>query len=258
LIVQQDAKEMKSFHLKITRERLYEQVVEQLQELIVSGGLQPGDRLPPERQLAEQLGVSRTVIREAIKTLEERGLVEVLTGSGTYVLQMDPGIVSESIGLLVQQYACSFDHLNEVRRMLQIEIAGLAAERAEPEDIEAMEEALQEMETAVANIRNHPDQLGDFVEADLNFHNALAEATQNPLLSVLLEPISDLLLEFRRLASSTPGALEDALSYHRKILEQVKARDASICREVMREHLANAEERAATAQVGRDQPKKTL
>ena len=77
------------------------------------------------------------------------------------------------------------------------------------------------------------------------------------MLPVLLEPISDLLLEFRRLASSAPGAPEDALSYHRKILEQVKARDVSTCREIMREHLVKAEEWAAMARVGRDQPKKT-
>ena len=184
-------------------------------------------------------------IREAIKTLEERGLVKVLTGSGTYVSQMDPRIVSESIGLLVQQYASSFEYLNEIRRMLEIEIAGLAAKRAKSEDIEAMEKAVQEMETAVANIESHPDRFEDFVEADLAFHNALAEATQNPLLPILLESISDLLLEFRRLASSAPGAPEDALSYHRKILEQLKARNVPASREVMREHLVNAEEWAS-------------
>jgi GntR family transcriptional repressor for pyruvate dehydrogenase complex len=245
--------DMKLLDLKITRDRLYEQVVQQLQELIISGRLKPGDKLPPERQLAEQLGVSRTVIREAIKTLEQRGLVTVLTGSGTYVSQMDPRIVSESIGLLVQQSTSSFDHLNEVRRMLEIEITGLAAERAQPEDIEAMEEAVQEMEGAVANIRGHPDLLEDFVEADLAFHNALAKAAQNPLLPILLEPISDLLVEFRRLASSGPGAPEDALNYHHRILEYLKARDASTCRELMREHLEKAEEWVAMGQVGHDQ-----
>lgn len=240
-------------NLKITRERLYEQVVQQLQELVISGRLQPGDKLPPERQLAEQLGVSRTVIREAIKTLEQRGLVKVLTGSGTYVSQMDPRIVSESISLLVQQSTSSFDHLNEVRRMLEIEITGFAAERAQLEDIEAMEEAVQEMEDAVANMKGRPDLLEDFVEADLAFHDALAKAAQNPLLPILLDPISDLLVEFRRLASSGPGAPEDALNYHRKILKYLKARDVSTCRELMREHLEKAEEWAAKGQVDHDQ-----
>jgi DNA-binding FadR family transcriptional regulator len=158
---------------------------------------------------------------------------------------MDPGVVSESIGLLVRQSTSSFDHLNEIRRMLEIEIAGLASKRAKPEDIEVMEQAVQEMETAVANMKDHPDRLEDFVEADLAFHNALAKAAQNPLLPVLLEPISDLLLDFRRLASSAPGAPEDALSYHHKILEQVKDRDVSTCREMMREHLVKAEEWAS-------------
>jgi GntR family transcriptional repressor for pyruvate dehydrogenase complex len=229
-------------NLKITRKRLYEQVVQHLQDRIISGELQADDQLPPERQMAEQLGVSRTVIREAIKTLEQRGLVKVLTGSGTYVSQTDPEIVSESIGLLIQQRLSSFRDLNQVRRMLEIEIAGLAAERAGAEDIEAMEEALRKMEVAIALADDHPDRLERFIEADLAFHNALVETSQNPLLPVLLEPIAGQLLEFRRLASSAPGAMQDALSYHRKILKHLKAHDASACRELMREHLAKAEE----------------
>jgi GntR family transcriptional repressor for pyruvate dehydrogenase complex len=227
--------------LTVTRGRLSEQVAQQLQELIISGELRPDDRLPPERELADQLGVSRTVIREATKSLEQRGLLEVLTGSGTYVSQMDPKVVSDSIGLLVRQSTSSFDYLNEIRRMLEVEIAGLAAERATPRDIEVMDRALQAMDEAVSELGTNP-ALDDFVEADLAFHNALAKATRNPLLPVLLEPITGLLVEFRHLASRAPGAPEDAVSYHRQILEQVKARDGAACREMMRKHLSKAEE----------------
>ena len=228
--------------IKVTRGRLYEQVARQLQELILTGALKPGDRLPPERELAEQLGVSRVVIREAMKTLEERGLLKVLTGSGTYISQIEPRAISESINLLIQQRAFSFDHLNEIRRMLEIEIAGLAAERARPEDLQTMEQAISVAEAAAANLESVPTALDAFVQADLAFHNALAEATQNPLFPVLLESMSDLLIELRWQASSQAGAPQDALDYHRAILAHVKVHDLLASREAMREHLMRAEE----------------
>jgi GntR family transcriptional repressor for pyruvate dehydrogenase complex len=232
---------------KVTRKRLYQQVVQHLQGMIVSGDLQPGDRLPPERHMAEQLGVSRTVIREAVKTLEQMGIVTVMTGSGTYVSQIDPGIVSESIGLLIQQSGSSFEHLNEVRRILETEVAALAAERAGSEDVVALEDALEQMGAAVALADGDPERLERFIEADLAFHNALIEAAHNSLLPILLDPISDQLRELRRLASSAAGAMQHALNYHGKILERLKDRDASACRKLMREHLAQAEEYVSAA-----------
>ena len=191
--------------------------------------------------MAEQLGVSRTVIREAVKTLQQIGLIKVLTGSGTYVSRIEPETISESIGLFIQQSTSSFDHLTEVRRILETETAALAAERASPEHIEAMEEVLRWMENAAALGDDHPDRIERFIESDLAFHNALVEAAQNPLLPLLLEPVTEQLLEFRRLTFSVPGGVQYSLSYHRKILEGVKARDASACREAMREHLENAQ-----------------
>ena len=228
--------------VKISRQRLYQQVAQQLQEMILDGDLQPGNKLPPERQMAEQMGVSRTVIREAVKTLEQRGLVKVLTGDGTYVSQIDPETVSESIGRFIRQRVYSFEALNEVRLIFEVELAGLAAQRASAQIVEALEKSLHEMEIVVARSDKQSDWLERFVKADLDFHNALVEASQNPLLPILLEPISDHLLEFRRQASSAPGAVESALNYHRQILNCVKARDASGCRDLMREHLAKAEE----------------
>lgn len=237
-----DGSRSRNLAIKVTRGRLYEQVARQLQELIMTGALKPGDRLPPERELVEQLGVSRVVIREAMKTLEGRGLLEVLTGSGTYILQVEPHVISDSINLLIQQRAFSFDHLNEIRRMLEIEIAGLAAERARPEDTQPMEQAIIVQEAAAANLESDPTARDAFVQADLAFHNALAEATQNPLLPLLLESMSDLLMELRWQASSQPGSPQDALDCHRAILAQVKAHNVLASREAMREHLLRAEE----------------
>ena len=234
-------------NLQVTRERLFEQVVQQLEAVIIDGGLQPGDRLPSERQLADSLGVSRTVIREAAKSLEQKGLLRVLTGSGTYVTQVDPQTVSQSIGLLFRQTDLPIVHLSEVRRILEIEIAGLAAERATGTDLAAMEEALAGMDKAVADLEVKENSLEKFVAADLAFHNAMAQACHNPLVPLLLEPISELLLEIRRLASSAEGAPKDALGYHRRIIESVKAQHPARCRELMREHLTKAERWAAQA-----------
>jgi DNA-binding FadR family transcriptional regulator len=238
-------------NLKITKQNLYEQIVQQLQEMIINGYLRPGDKLPPERQMAEQLGVSRTVIREAFKTLENRGLVKGLIGDGTYVSQVGSETISESLKLLLQRRMASFEHLNEIRRMFEVEIVGLAAKRTTPKDIENMERAITEMEVSLTITANEAEQLICYIKADMAFHTALVIACQNPLLSVLLEPITDQLLEFRRLAASSPDAKQDGLFYHRKIMEKIKVHDVSGAQMLMREHLAAAEEWLSRAQSDR-------
>jgi GntR family transcriptional repressor for pyruvate dehydrogenase complex len=236
------------FPVKVTRGRLYEQVTSQLRSLIAAGGLKPGDRLPAERVLAEQLGVSRIVIREAMKVLEEQGLVKVQVGSGTYVALMEPDVVTDAIGRYIQQYASSFDHLSEVRRILEGEVAGLAAERATPEDVTRMEQIIERTARAVEDLGPDGQGLEAFVRVDMEFHTAVAEATQNPVLPLLLEPFTDLLAAYRRRASALPGAPQDALRFHRAILEQIKARNAFACRALMLEHLLEAAEMVVRAQ----------
>ena len=240
--------ELASLPIKVTRGRLYEQVTAQLRSLIASGGLKPGDRLPSERLLAEQLGVSRIVVREAMKVLEEQGLVKVQVGSGTYVALIEADVVTDAIGRYIHQYAASLEHLSEVRRILEVEIAGLAAERATPEDVAHMEQIVLEMERAVALLAEDASAIDSFVRVDLAFHTALADATQNPLLPVLLEPFSDLLAAYRRQASALPGGPQDGLRFHRAILEQVTARNAATCRALMAEHLQEAAQLVARAQ----------
>jgi len=183
-----------------------------------------------------------------MKVLEEQGFVKVQMGSGTYVVLIDADVVTDAIGRYIQQYASSFEHLSEVRQILEIEVAGLAAERATPEDIARMERLLAEMEPNVLRLRTDPAGLEEFVRVDLEFHTALAEATQNPLLPVLLEPLGDLLTAYRRRASAQPGAPEDALHFHKAILEQVKGRNAQLCRSLMLEHLKEAAELVGRSQ----------
>ena len=229
-------------HVSVKRTRLSEQIAEQIQHIIIQGHLQAGNRLPPERDLAEQLGVSRTVVREATKVLEERGLVKIVTGSGTYATRVQPSVVSQSIGLLVQGNKHSFRDLLEIRKMLEVEIAGLATERSTAEDIHQLETNLGLMVAVLPEINRSDTALEEFVQADILFHRFLAKASKNILLPILLEPITDLLLEFSRKASMLPGAPERAVQYHRIILEQVRGKDAAKSREAMRNHISNTEE----------------
>jgi GntR family transcriptional repressor for pyruvate dehydrogenase complex len=224
--------------LSLHRDLLYEQIAEQIQEMIVNESLTPGDRLPSERDLAERMGISRSVIREAMRVLKVRGLIDVKSGSGTYVRRLDAGDVAAQVGLMLsmQQIPDQYRKLLEIRRTLEIDVAGLAAVRATPEDIAAMESAIQQLAA-------HSGDQNAFTENDLAFHAALAAATHNDLYTVLLAPIADLSLQFRRAAyeNDTQASIEGALSYHQEILDRIKAQDPEGARDAMRDHLDQAE-----------------
>lgn len=228
--------------IEVRRVKLPEQVAEQIQQRIVQGGLKPGDRLPSERVLGEQIGVSRTVIRESIKSLQERGLLKAINGRGHYVLKMKPEIVAHSIGLFMKIHKHAFRDLLEVRKSLEVEIAGLAADRADDEEITELVGVLKEMRRRLPKIHASIEDMEEFIQADLLFHQVLAQASKNALLPLLLTPVTDMLLEFSRKASTLPGAAESAVNFHQTILECVRKKDTQRCREVMHEHLSSAEE----------------
>jgi len=227
--------------VQVRRESLSAQAAEQIQQFIIRGELRPGDRLPPERELSEQLGVSRTVVREATKLLQERGLIKVLTGSGSFVSKVESSAISQSISLFMWGHGHAFHDLLEIRRMFEVEIAGLAAERATAEEIRELEDALAQMTAAEPAVHADAAGLEKFVLADLLFHHVLARASKNSLLPLLLAPINDLLLEFSRQASSLPGAPANAIHFHDTLLQGIRGRDSQRCRAVMREHLNDAE-----------------
>ena len=212
--------------------RLYEQIVEQIEQRIVVGELKVGDQLPSERELAEQFAVSRTAVREAIKTLREKGFVEILVGRGTFIANSTSSVVRRTLDMLMR-FDSSKGAMNmvEVREILEPEIAALAATRITDEDIAAMQQAMNKMEAAIDNVE-------EFVEADLDFHLALAEATQNPIIPALLDPIIDLLREQRILTSRTKGVPQHGQYNHKIIIEAMIRRDPQAAREAMRHHLA--------------------
>lgn len=235
------------FNFSLRREKLSEQVVQKIQSLIVTESLRPGDKLPGERDLAEQLGVSRTVVREATHALGVRGLVKVKPGCGTFVQEPNPKDALAPIELFIKlkKSPHSFSNLYEIRRMVEVEVAGLAAERATDDDFAALDAAIDGM---VAHI-NDPDQ---YTQYDLAFHALLAEATGNELFSVLLSPISNLWLEVVLVSVHAPGGVEDGVTHHRKILDCIKERDTEKARSAMRDHIRHSQELVDTVRQQKD------
>lgn len=221
---------------------LVDRVAEQIEGQIVGGRLQPGARLPSERELAEQFGVSRTVIREAVRVLAAKSLLEVRSGSGTVVRSPSTRAIAQSMTLLLRT-GQRIDHaaIHEVRRTLEVEIAGLAAERRTTADVADLEALLADMATILAEGRT-PATRDRFAANDVRFHDALARATHNELFVLLLDSIADVMLEVRQIGFEGAGSHQDTLDFHRAILEQVRAGDAAGAREAMRAHLVNAEQ----------------
>jgi GntR family transcriptional repressor for pyruvate dehydrogenase complex len=217
------------------RTRLRDRAADQLLEMVISGGLEPGERLPPERELCEHLGVSRTVVREALNLLEARGLISIEHGRGAVVSGGSPRAVRDTLGLLLRVQPKTLWELLEIRKILEVEVAGLAAERARPDDVAAMRLRLDRMRDSI----EAPE---GYVDADVEFHALLARGTRNEVLLTMLEPVVDLLRASRRVSAARPGNALRALGEHERILRRVEAGDAGGAREEMRAHLAKTAE----------------
>jgi GntR family transcriptional repressor for pyruvate dehydrogenase complex len=217
------------------RTRLRDRAADQLLDMVISGGLGPGERLPPERELCSRLGVSRTVVREALNLLEARGLISIEHGRGAVVSGGSPRAVRDTLGLLLRVQPKTLWELLEIRKILEVEVAGLAAERAGRGDVEAMRLQLERMRDSI-------DVPEGYVDADVEFHALLARGARNEVLLTMLEPVVDLLRASRRVSAALPGRALRALGEHQGILRRVEAGDAAGAREEMRLHLANTAE----------------
>src|ERR1700719_3733873 len=216
--------------------RLYEQIVQQIEESVLNGKLKPGDQLPAERELAQQLGVSRTAVREAVKALREKGLVEAYSGRGTFVTDGTTHAARQSFDLMVkigQQEGST--HLAELRLILEPGIAAQAAERAKDEEVTAMREAVAVMDRS----QKDPEA---YIEADLDFHLALAEAAANPLILSLIDSIVALLREQRIKIFNVEGGPERGQYHHKRILAAIERHDPEMARSAMRSHLKQVRE----------------
>jgi GntR family transcriptional regulator, transcriptional repressor for pyruvate dehydrogenase complex len=223
--------EERQMYKAVRTSRLYEQIVEQIEDSILKGALKPGDQLPAERELAVRFGVSRTAVREAIKALHEKGLVEAYSGRGTFITDGTSRAIRQSLDLMLKiGQADNSIHLEEVREILEPEIAALAATRIEESQLAMMREAIAVMDRQ----RMEPEA---YIEADLDFHLALAEAAANPLILSLIDSIVGLLREQRIRIFEVEGGPDRGQVHHRRILEAVETRNPVKARDAMRAHL---------------------
>lgn len=212
------------------RKRLSETLADTLQNEIV--GLSPGDRLPTEAELAARFDVSRTVVRETARLLVQRGLVTVKPGRGMTVAEFDGRLIAEQYGLLLRRSEGSFDQLLELRLVLEVEMAVFAAARRDDEHLTAMEEANRALaEALTANAR------GEFLDADLNFHEIVAQASGNPFFSLVIRPVNGFLREAYRAGAGYPSEGRNTLQEHLDIAEAIAAGDPSRARFAMENHL---------------------
>ena len=209
----------------------------QIENMIIQNHLQPGDHLPAERELARQFGVSRTVVREAVRALVAKSLLDVRPGSGTVVRVPTAQSLTQSIVMFLRGGQAELDYKKvlEVRRILEVEIAGLAAERRTAKDLQDLEEIIR----AGSRVQNDRYQFAKF---DVAFHTALAYATQNRLFPLLLDSVAEIMIELRRMALDMAEAPARAYYGHRAIFGKVGESDSEGARQAMHAHLLETEE----------------
>jgi len=220
---------------EITPIRLYESVIVQIMNLIENNKLKPRDKLPPERELAEKLSISRGSLREAFRVLESRGLIKSKPGGGRYIREIrENGNNTENIILSLEK--SSILELLEAREIFEVKIVKLAAQRATVEDIKSIEKALNKM--------NEEEELKDDkkTESDTEFHLAIAGASHNFVFVNIIKLYLDLLRDTREKTQQIPGRREERLREHQAILQAIKEHDSKKAGEAMLKHLRNIRE----------------
>jgi GntR family transcriptional repressor for pyruvate dehydrogenase complex len=214
--------------------RLSDRVADLMLEEILSRGLRPGEALPSERELAEQYGVSRTVIREAVRSLAAKGLVSAQAGRGLCVAAVEADAVSASMNLYLRGVdELPYERVHEVRMAIETEVAELAAQRAEPDEIEELAAISRRYKEVIHDV----DAVSN---ADVEFHRHLALLTHNGLFVIMLDSIGDVLLEIRRATLGLPDDAQHGYEQHESILAAVRAHDPQAARDAMRRHLDDA------------------
>lgn len=210
--------------------------IEQIKSMIVSGELQPGDRLPPEKELAERLGLSRSSMREAIKALEVIRVLDVRRGDGTYVTSLEPQLLLEAISFAIDMHDdVSLFEIFEVRRMLESHATGLAALRASEEDITALRAESHE----VATSRN----VEELVEHDVRFHQMISELSGNRYLASLINGLTSQTVRARIWRVLTQeNAVDRTLLEHEMIIDAIEAHNPELAIAASTVHVAGVEE----------------
>jgi GntR family transcriptional repressor for pyruvate dehydrogenase complex len=210
----------------------YEAVLAEIKRRVADGELRPGDRLPSVRQLAHELAVGTSSVREALRVLAATGVVRIEHGRGVFVNARPPS-VAELHARFTHTEMSSLLHLMEARRIIEPELAALAAERASPTQLTRLHDLARRMERNFRAGR-------DWMDADLGFHRTLADASANPVIAGMLHGVEDLLLDSRRETMRDRAVSERACNYHKLIAAAVADRRPMLARALMREHMEDA------------------
>lgn len=219
----------------VRKKRIYEEIVSKIKGMIEEGRLRSGDQLPTERELSEAFRVSRSSVREALRALESQGLLASRQGNGTFVTQQPSELIVADLASAILNEKDYKAELFEMRRLIEPQLAFLAAERATPDDIAEMERLLENQEDCIS--RGEPG-----ADLDRTFHDLLADATKNTILIRTMETIMESLAESRDKYLQTEGRPEISLAGHREILSAVRAGDRELAARIMREHLEDVED----------------
>lgn len=216
---------------KITRRPLYEQIADHIQEMIASHEVEPGTRLPTERELAQQMDVNRTTIHQAVGLLQERGLVEMKVGSGIYVIDMPPSVVADSIQRYFTFGNCSFQDLVTLRCILEPEMAALAARSATAEDLDLLNQTIQKLDDAY----DRGDETA-FALFEIDFHEGIAAATHNELIIAISKGLHNLVREWLE-THGTGKRTKELVLVHRAVSDAVTRGDPEGARDAMLAHM---------------------
>ncbi|WEX12056.1 FadR/GntR family transcriptional regulator [Chelativorans sp. AA-79] len=214
----------------IRREAVSSIVVDRLMGFVKAGELSAGDRLPSERDLASSFGVSRPTIREALKVLAALGVVEIRHGGGVFVSTLSASDLLRPLTFFLSLEDVTVEKLYAARRLIEAEIAALAARSATEADISVLRKLLSVQTETV-------DQAERYREVDTDFHAKLADIADNPFLGRAAQSLNILGLEFRKIASETPAVLAGSIKDHGKIVAAIEERDPEACRKAMADHM---------------------
>lgn len=218
----------------INKDALPDQIAARLIDLIRERRLRSGDRLPPERELAISMGVSRSSLREALRALSMIGVVDMRHGNGTYLSSLEPASLMRPVGLVLSLSESGMDELFEARKLVEPGLAALAARRVDDATLARLHGCVERSAQAVGD---HDA----FMRADLELHDTIAHAAGNAILERLIDSIHSLGIASRRATTAIPGVEARTVDDHRAIVEALAARDGEQARRAMLTHLENVE-----------------
>jgi GntR family transcriptional repressor for pyruvate dehydrogenase complex len=208
------------------------QVVEHVRREIEAGRLRPGDRLPPERELAQAMGLSRPSLRSGLRTLQTMGIITSRRGAGTFIAEGPPQLGKAPLQFQAALHGFTLDQMYEARRILEVGASGLAATRGTGEDMAAMADELTGMFASL-------DEPQAFLRHDLAFHRAVAKGSGNPIVAAIIGTLAEIIWETGRI-NMTGFSLRESAETHRRIYDAIRSRNPERARRQMSEHLDNA------------------